>query len=96
MPQLLIIAAIGLGAYAGLKFAKSVKSKIEPKTVKATSGKPPARNLGDLEQDQASGVYYPTSVKEALDLAKQSPRGGDRMFATPTPPAAKNLSPLQT
>lgn len=64
MPQLLVIAAVGLGAYAGYRWLRARGRAAELKTAKAapqsaTSDR--ARNAGDLVWDAEKRVYRPRS-----------------------------------
>jgi hypothetical protein len=65
MPQLIFLAAVGAGAYAGYRFlktiAQSVTADLEKATVetreRARAGD--AKDLGVLEYDPKTGVYKP-------------------------------------
>lgn len=64
MPQLLILAALGIGAYAGYRWLRARGRAAQLKAAKrapqaATSDR--ARNAGDLVWDEKKGVYRPRS-----------------------------------
>lgn len=65
MPQLLFLAAVGAGAYAGFRFLKSVAAGVATRMEEATvevrerAKATDARDLGALEYDPQSGVYRP-------------------------------------
>ena len=62
MPHILILAALGLGAYAGLRLAKKVQGKAHQQTnKKQTNAQRAARDMGKLERDDATGVYRPSA-----------------------------------
>ncbi len=67
MPQLLLIAAAGIGAYAGYRW---LRGKVRDEALKqgrktarqaARSGSDTAREAGDLVWDEKAGVYRPRS-----------------------------------
>ncbi len=61
MPPLLILAAIGVGVYMGVKWANSKKTvsrkTTRPKAGKASKSKAHAADAANLKQDPVSGVY---------------------------------------
>lgn len=63
MPQLLFLAAVGAGIYAGIRAIKAVVETMAPEEVKAAvrqrqRGSEP-KNLGTLDYDPVNGVYRP-------------------------------------
>jgi hypothetical protein len=65
MPQLVLLAAIGAGAYAGYRWlrrtAESMQAdmKAAEVEVKERAGAARAKDLGALDYDPASGQYRP-------------------------------------
>ena len=67
MPQLIILAAVGLGAYAGYRWVRAkgreavLKASRAAARPAASAGMPSdrARNAGDLVWDEEKGVYRP-------------------------------------
>ncbi len=66
MPQLVLLAAIGAGAYAGYRWLKrtAVQMQADLKAaevrVSERTGAARAKDLGSLEYDPASGQYRPS------------------------------------
>jgi hypothetical protein len=65
MPQLVLLAAIGAGAYAGYRWLRRTAEQIHADMkaaeveVKERTGAARAKDLGALEFDPASGQYKP-------------------------------------
>jgi hypothetical protein len=61
MPQLILIAAVGAGAYAGYRWLKKASEELRAATVEARDRRTAvqAKDLGALELDPKSGVYRP-------------------------------------
>ncbi len=65
MPQLVVLAAIGAGLYAGSRllafFASQLQDHPEVQAARehANTGRVVTKDLGQLEYDPASGVYRP-------------------------------------
>jgi hypothetical protein len=67
MPQVVLLAAIGAGVYAGYRallragerFAAELKRTEDEARQRATAG--PEKNLGTLQFDPQSGVYKPVT-----------------------------------
>ncbi len=61
MPQLILIAAVGAGAYAGYRWLKKIASEMRAATVESRdrTTAAQAKDLGSLEYDPKSGVYKP-------------------------------------
>lgn len=65
MPQLVLLAAIGAGAYAGFRWLKrtadtlAAEMKAAEVEVRERAGAGRAKDLGQLEYDPASGLYRP-------------------------------------
>ncbi len=67
MPQLVVLALLGVGAYAGYRMIQRASRQIAAELRRASEelrgGSSPAqveRDLGSLEFDAKSGVYRPT------------------------------------
>lgn len=65
MPQLVVLAAIGAGLYAGSRLlsfiANQMQERAESQTIREpTTGKVVAKDLGQLEYDPVAGVYRPS------------------------------------
>ncbi|MFN0220070.1 MAG: hypothetical protein ACKVP4_14805 [Hyphomicrobium sp.] len=75
MPPLLLLAIAGVGAYATFKlFEKLLQQAATPspaeaerirREAKAARAGAPTRNLGELEWDEATGVYRPRGGPKA-------------------------------
>lgn len=68
MPQLIFLAAIGAGLYAGSKLLGAIASHLHTDaqmsaTDPATSGDVLPKDLGQLEFDAATGVYKPVKTQ---------------------------------
>jgi hypothetical protein len=65
MPQLLLLAAVGIGAYAGYRWlrAKVRDDALKQGRAAAKRATPSdaAREAGDLVRDEKTGVYRPRS-----------------------------------
>jgi hypothetical protein len=65
MPQLIFLAAVGAGAYAGYRFLKNIAQSVSESLEKATvetrerTRAGDAKDLGALDYDPKSGVYKP-------------------------------------
>jgi hypothetical protein len=65
MPQLIFLAAVGAGAYAGYRFLKTIVHTVAADLEKATvevrerTRSADAKDLGALDYDPQSGVYKP-------------------------------------
>lgn len=60
MPQLIALALVGTAAYVGYKWLKKQNLRAaESGTRQRPTGR--ARDLGELEWDEAQGVYRPRS-----------------------------------
>lgn len=62
MPPLILLAAAGIGIYAGYRMVRGVLGKIDSGAVRQAGAErevPAPRDLGSLERDPASGVYRP-------------------------------------
>ncbi len=57
MPQLLLLAAVGIGAYAGYRWLKSKQHKSDKPNPASRSDS--ARDAGDLIWDEKKGAYRP-------------------------------------
>jgi hypothetical protein len=62
MPQLVALAFIGAGLYAGYRWISGATEKIAEEVKRQTQPKVTEKDLGTLEFDPKSGVYKP--VKE--------------------------------
>ena len=67
MPQLVVLALVGAGLYAGYRWfsrtAKEVTAQIrrtEDELLRRASGQALEKDMGVLEYDPATGVYRPT------------------------------------
>ena len=76
MPPLVLLAAVGIGCYAGYKlFAKLIEQAQTPSPAEterirrearaATADRRETRNLGELEWDEKTGVYRPRNGPRA-------------------------------
>ena len=66
MPQLIVLALVGAGLYAGYRwYARTVKEvtaqirRTEDELLRKASGTALEKDMGVLEYDPASGVYRP-------------------------------------
>lgn len=65
MPQLVLLAAIGAGAYAGYRWLRRTAEQMQADLkaaeveVRERAGATRAKDLGRLEYDQATGQYKP-------------------------------------
>jgi hypothetical protein len=66
MPHLVLLAAIGAGAYAGFRWLKRTAEQIQADMkaaeveVRERTGAARAKDLGALEYDPTTGQYKPT------------------------------------
>jgi hypothetical protein len=67
VPQLVVLALLGVGAYAGyrliLRASREIAAELRRTSEELAGGSSPAqveRDLGSLEFDAKSGVYRPT------------------------------------
>ena len=65
MPQLLLLAAVGIGAYAGYRWLRAkVRNDASAQgraAEKRATRSDAARQAGDLVRDEKTGVYRPRS-----------------------------------
>jgi hypothetical protein len=66
MPQLVLLAAVGAGAYAGYRWLRRAAAQMQADfkaaevEVKEQAGAARAKNLGALEYDPVTGQYRPS------------------------------------
>ena len=71
MPQLVLLAAIGAGAYAGYRWLRRTAEQMRADMTAAEvelrerTGAARAKDLGTLEYDPATGQYKPAQYKPA-------------------------------
>jgi hypothetical protein len=59
VPQLLALAFIGAGLYAGYRWVSGVTTKVTEELKRQAQAKVTEKDLGQLEFDPKSGVYKP-------------------------------------